>query len=259
MCGRWLLLISFAAVVMAQLPPGAVVIERTTIPRTVRANRELVLWMVRPERHNRGPYSAGNPYACPERTLGSYYSGPTRISLLDTAAKRVLNTLKIHLDDEDTFDIPYRILPDYSDYLVPGAPKGVEGKPVLLRLRDLNGDGQELETAFFVAQACMGLPTTAIGYSMKQDRVIQYEADLRVAERKMVMYVGYRRVGSTRTTTSAWIDYLFAYPPKAPGRWEYQIEYRGRAGLLNEYKIRYDRRRERFRGTLMLTGPPPEP
>src|ERR1700730_4654679 len=68
------------------LPPDAFVIERTTIPRGIRPGRELVLWMLTPERHDRGELSE-NPYTCPEWTLGSYYSGPTRISLVDTGTK----------------------------------------------------------------------------------------------------------------------------------------------------------------------------
>jgi hypothetical protein len=167
--------------------------------------------------------------------------------------------VKIHWETEDTFNVPYRILPDSGGYPVPGVPAGVEGKPALLQLRDLNGDGLKLETAFFVAQSCMGLPTTAIGYSVKQDRVIQYEADLRVTEREVIKGVGYRLVGSARTKTATWIDYLFSQGPKATGRWTYQIDYTGRMGSLLEYDLSYVRARERFRGTLIVTGPPPEP
>jgi hypothetical protein len=244
---------------MAQLPPEAVVIERTSIPSAVRANRELVLWMVRPERNDRGAFSAHNVYTCPEYSRGSYYSGPTRISLLDTAAPRVLNSVKIHLEDKDTFDIPYRMLSGYSAYPVPDTPKGVEGKPALLQLRDLNGDGLKLETAFFVALGCIGLPTTAIGYSVKQDRVIQYTAHLQVRERKALPSGGYEWVGPARSTTSTWIDFLFHYKANASGRWSYQSDYRGRAGTLDEYDISYDPARERFWGTLIVTSPPREP
>ena len=36
------------------LPRGAVVIERAAVPRSVRPDRELLLWMVSPEKHDRG-------------------------------------------------------------------------------------------------------------------------------------------------------------------------------------------------------------
>ena len=160
---------------MGQLPPGAVVIERAP----VRADRELVLWMVKPERFDRGPNTNDNPYTCPERTRGHHYIGPTRVSLVEPATKRVLNTVLIHPYEEDSFDVPYRIVPDYY-YRVPGAKPGEEGTPKLLDLRDFNGDGLPLEAAFYEAQACMGLLTTLVGYSPKQDRVVQYAVELRV-------------------------------------------------------------------------------
>jgi hypothetical protein len=68
-------------------PPDAFVVERAPIPSSIHANREMVLWMLSPQKHDRGPFSESNPYMCPEYTLGSYYSGPTRISLIDTSTK----------------------------------------------------------------------------------------------------------------------------------------------------------------------------
>ena len=56
--------------------------------------------------------------------------------------------------------------------------RAAKGKPVLLKLRDLNGDGIATETAFFEAESCMGLPTTLIGFSVAQDKVIQYPAEI---------------------------------------------------------------------------------
>jgi len=188
-----------------RLPPRAVVIERSTIPQEIHRDRELVLWMLSPQRHDRGEFSGTNSYTCPEMTLGSYYAGPTRISLMDTSADRVVNTLILrHADgSEDSFDVPYRILADYY-YLVPGNKDGAEGKPALLALRDLNGDGLPLETAFFEAEACMGLPTTLIGYSPTRDRVIQYEVELKITEQKTVEGRGIVNTGSPVTETSTW-------------------------------------------------------
>lgn len=47
-----------------------------------------------------------------------------------------------------------------------------------------------------------------------------------------------------------WADYLFGEKPKGSGYWKYEIDYRGRGGLLDKYEIRYDRRAERFEGTV---------
>jgi len=41
--------------------------------------------------------------------------------------------------------------------------------------------------------------------------------------------------------------------PTAPGRWEYEIDYRGRAGTLDRYKVHYNSAAERFEGTVTYT------
>lgn len=241
------------------LPPGAVVIERAAIPSTIHKNRELVLWMLSPQRHDRGEFSQSNSYSCPEMTVGSYYSGPTRVSLKDTNSKRLINTVTIRSSygDEDSFDIPYRILADYQ-YIVPGHEHGSEGTPALLALRDLNGDGLPLETAFYQAEACMGLQTTLVGYSPKHDRVIQYEVELKVTEQKIVEGRGIANIENPTTETITWVDYLFATLPTRPGRWSYQIDYRGRGGPLDSYDVYYDSSREKFVGTRASLPPPPD-
>jgi hypothetical protein len=237
------------------IPDNAVVIERAPVPATVHPNRELLLWMISPVRHDRGALEE-NPYTCPEQTLGSYYSGPARLSLLDARSGRVINTIKLMSsisDDVDEFNIPYRILSGLY-YLVPGVPKGSEGKPALLKLRDLNGDGIAAETAFFEAEACMGLPTTLIGYSVAKDRVIQYRAEIEVTEFEQNINgdrLGQRRrSGKPKVEDQVWIDYLFSEKPVRPGHWKYKIDYSGRGGCDDSYDLRYNRARETFVGTL---------
>jgi hypothetical protein len=212
--------------------------------------------MISPQKHDRGPLSDHNSSTCPELTLGSYHVGPTRLSLIDTETRAVINTIKIISvlsDGKDYFYIPYRIRSgDY--YLVPGRPKGTEGKPALLALRDLKGNGLALEVAFFEAEACMGLPTTLVGYSLRQDKVIQYRAEMKVTYLKGEG----EHTDGPKAVTESWIDYLFAETPIAAGHWKYEIYYRGRAGTLDSYDIRYDQSREMFVGTLsrLCPGPP---
>jgi hypothetical protein len=241
-------------------PPGGVVIERAAIPPTIHKDRELVLWMLSPQKHDRGEFSKSNPYMCPEMTLGSYYSGPTRVSLVDTNSKKLINTTSIRpsLGTDDSFDIPYRILADYQ-YAVPGHKHGSEGKPALLGLRDLNGDGLPLESAFYEAEACMGLQTTLVGYSPKQDRVIQYEVELKLTQQEIVKGRGIVNMEKPTTIAIKWVDYLFATSPKRPGRWSYQIDYRGRLGTLDSYDVHYDPSREKFFGTRVSLPLPPNP
>jgi hypothetical protein len=227
------------------LPPGGQVIEIQPIQSSQHPHRALLLWIQSPLKVPRD--TPGDPYTCPEYTRGSYYQGPTRVSLVDAQTKKIINTLKIlnPVEDQDTFDIPYRIESGLY-YHVAGVPKGKEGTPTIMWLKDCNGDGHAWEFALFDAIACMGLPTTLIGYSESQDRVIQYSVDLTVASGNQE---------STRTT--CWVDYLFSKRPEKPGFWKYAIDYRGRDGTLDTYEVRYLPQAEKFAGRLTSTGDGP--
>jgi hypothetical protein len=220
------------------LPPGGQVIEVQPIQSTKHPQRALLLWMQSPLKVPRD--TPDDPYTCPEYTRGSHYQGPTRVSLVDPQTKKIINTLKIQdpLEGQDTFDIPYRIESGLY-YHVAGVPQGKEGKPTIMWLKDYNGDGHAGEFALFDAIACMGLPTTLIGYSEAQDRVIQYPVALTVIK------------GNQKSTRSRfWVDYLFSQRPEKPGVWKYAIDYRGRAGPLNTYEVRYRPEEEKFYGQL---------
>jgi hypothetical protein len=221
-----------------KLPAGALIIET----QPVKENRALILWMLNPRRIPRDV--ADEPYTCPEETRGSYYNGATRVSLVDTQTRRIINTIEIrqeYNEGADEFDVPYKIHSG-SYYHVEGVPTGAEGKPTIMRLRDYNGDGKALEFALFDALACMGLQTALIGYSERQDKVIQHLTRLVVEEK------GKRSVAMRR-----WVDYLFSGKPKGAGYWKYEIDYSGRGGLLAKYEIRYNRRVERFEGKVVYT------
>ena len=227
------------------LPAGAQVVEERALELKDGKKRSLVLWMVRPKKYPRGNEEI---YTCPEETRGSFYRGPARVSLVDTAAGRVVNTLKVvqeYSHGEDEFDLPYRIHAG-SHYHVPGVAEGREGRPAILHLRDFNGDGRAFEFALFDALACMGLETALFGYSERRDRVIQYPVSLETAG-----------AGGRETVVLNWVDYLFGKEPTAPGRWKYDVDYRGRGGSLDSYEVRYNSRDERFEGTVThTTGQP---
>jgi hypothetical protein len=220
-----------------ELAGGAQIIET----QPVTPNRSLVLWMVRPAEHPRD--TPGEPYTCPEYTRGNYYSGATRVSLVDSQTHKVINTLKIMQEEADEFDVPYNIRSDYY-YHVEGVPKGTEGKPTIIWLRDYNGDGKAWEFALFDAQACMGLSTALIGYSERQDKVVQYQTHLVLTDSK----------GKRSATTELWTDYLFSKKSTGPGSWKYEIDYRGRGGSLDKYEVHFDKQAERFEGKRVQTG-----
>lgn len=211
-------------------PKSAVILEKAQ----VTANREMILWMESPTKH---PRSADDDiYTCPDQSRGHYYSGVTKVSLIDIKTKKIINTLEITSDGIEsgfnTLDLPYLIQKGY--YSVPRIDKNKEGKPILMNLKDYNADGKAFEFALFDAIACMGLETTLIGYSAKQDKVIQYQTELKTSE---------------GTSKEFWVDYLFGQKANKQGVWKYEIDYRGRAGALEKYEIRYDKKREIFYGT----------
>lgn len=208
------------------IPTTAVILEKASVTPT----RQLVLWMPNPQKN---PRDTEEVYTCPEETRGHYYSGKANVSLIDLKSNRTINEIEIDTNGENSLDLPYLIHRGY--YSVPKVDKNKEGKPILMNLKDYNADGKPFEFALFNALACMGLETTLIGYSAKQDKVIQYPIELKTHD---------------KTSTSFWADYLFGHKPNKKGVWAYQIDYRGRAGSLDKYEFRYDKKNEKFVGKL---------
>ena len=237
--------ISFNMIVCGQapirnLPKGAVVIETASLASSAEhPHRMLVLWMQNPKKNPSG-YSADDMYTCPDSTRGSYYSGATRVSLVNTATRAIINTIRIGDQGEDSFDLPYAIRKGNYYRVLAHVARTVEAKPNIIWLKDYNGDGRALEFALFEAEACMGLQTTLIGYSERQDRVINYPIVLDVTEE-----------GKPKKQVSTWADYLFHQKPRQSGYWKYEIDYRGRAGTLDKWEVRYNAAKEQFEGTLV--------
>jgi hypothetical protein len=238
------------------LPSGAVIIGEQPLRSENPPDRALILWMVNPAKNPSDAQADPEaPYTCPDETRGSCYSGPTRVSLLNTTTRTVINTVEIkdgHFEGvdgleskADSFAIPYAIRKGYYYHVEDDgdAPEGAEMKARVMWLKDYNGDGKALEFALFDAANCMGLLTTLIGYSEWQDRVIQYQ-----------VYLEVEGDGGHRTELLSWCDYLFSEKPMSPGRWKYEIDYRGRGGSLDKYEIRYDAQHEMFVGTLVWTA-----
>ncbi len=234
---------SLAQTNISGIPKSAVVVETRKLTVAGRPDRMLVLWMLNPKK-NPTNYAPDEMYSCPEQSRGSHYSGPTRVALVDTSSMTVINTVKINnegAEGGDSFDVPYAIRRGYYYQVSPAVRRGVEARPTIMTLKDYNGDGKALEFALFDAVACMGLQTTLIGYSAKQDRVIQYPVKLDVVE------------GTKHSERiSPWADYLFNQKPQRTGYWKYEIDYRGRGGSLDKWEVRYNAAREQFEGTLTM-------
>src|SRR6266849_7706903 len=72
------------------LPTDALIVET----QPIKSDRILILWILRPTKHPR-ELEPDEPYTCPEETRGSYYTGRTRVSLVDTKSRRIINTVMI--------------------------------------------------------------------------------------------------------------------------------------------------------------------
>jgi len=221
-------------------PQGAVIIEQRSLPSV--ANRALVLWMMNPQRGD--PIPNDMPYTCSDQTRGDVYSGPTRVSLVNPQEGRIINTIEIHdpqSPDKDSFDLPYAIRPNFY-YRVDAKDGTTAGKPTILNYRDLTGEGSATQFVLYDEPFCMGLQTALVGYSQRQDRVIQYTVE-----------VDFRSPQKSWHLESLWIDYAFSEEPAGPGHFQFQADYRARGGALEKFDIAYDRASERFRGTCTVS------
>ena len=216
------------------LPQGAVVIETARVPSLLHQNRLLVLWM-RDSHEDGREIERDEPYTCPDRTRGSrYISGEAAVSLVDISRQRIINTVHLDPPDDPYLDVPLRIRRGL--YWTPAT--GIEGKPVILRLRDLNGDGLDFEFPLYQEDSCSLIWGTLVGYSESHDQAVWYEVHLKVIEGAHVHY-----------TLLHWIESLYQGGAKGSGRWSYTRAYPEEHPSQYVFDIRSDTELERFEGT----------
>jgi hypothetical protein len=231
------------------LPNQAVLVEEQPLPAWAHADRALLLW-VWPSQdkplkwHNAYgemgsiPEDDSDGYTCPEQSTGHshFYRTRTRISLVDTQAHRVLNTLPIESAFAE-FDIPFLIRGGYF-YEAPGVPPGHAGKPHILDLKDLNGDGKPLEFVLYLMESCTGPQTRLFGYSQRKDRVMGYQFHL-------------RDLTTGKVEVADWMLRFTFQKPISPMHWKY--DYYSNSGRYFAYDFRYIPANERFEGTKLQT------
>lgn len=224
------------------LPNDAKVIECASLAPAV-PDRAYVLWMLAPKRV---AHDKGDVYTCPDRSRGSYWSGPTRLSLLDTRNGVLLNTIPINdpMEETDRFDLPYFIPATQGfPYLVPEvAGKEKEGRPALLHLRDADGDGKPLEFYLASADNCMLMLYAVFGYDPGKDAAVHYPVLLTSAEK-----------GKKSQETTGWLNFWPLQAGMQKGRYAWDVDFRGRAGCLERYAVAYNGARQRFEGMLTLS------
>lgn len=225
-------------------------------------HRALILWMYIPRVH----VEQDEFYTCPEVTTGKgYFVGITKVSLLDTKEKRIINTVDVLNGDDwesnDTIhrqlciEVPFSILnPAVArelaglKYHATGGTDTTEGTAHILYLDDYNGDGKKLEFALYNQEGCLGCSSTLFGYSPNQDKVINYDIRLQVSD-----FNAHKGIPDTDTTyerLSKWIDHAFCFRFNAKGELNYSMDYRGRGGNWDRYQLKYNKEAECFSGIL---------
>src|SRR5579863_9218516 len=217
------------------LPSDAVVIESANLRAvTTGKDRLLVLWMRNPMKDVRAP-DAGY---CGDAVYGDNWVGPTRLSLIDSTNRKVLNTISILgpaflRDPDDSFRLPFKVGTYY--YHVPGVDPNQsdkEGKPTLLYLRDFTGDGVAAEFVLFEYGACGIAGTSVFGYQKQLDQVVQYSVEV--------------TSGKGKTEVVKWVDQIFGVPPIKPGQWDFSWSPGHGSDVMIHEQISFDRVRQRF-------------
>lgn len=227
---------------IAGLPSNARVIELRLLPATLRPHRALAIWAESPEDHPLGNRDANGrpitdadyPYTCPDMSRGWFWRGPTRMSLVDTRRRAIINTVKVVTrDGDDSFDVPYWIQSGYL-YAVPGVARGKEGKPSIFALRDISGDGIAAEFALYDMPACAGPNTYVYGYHPKRDRLLHYPFELILEDGQRETYPSLNRFNQQK--------------PIRPGRWDFRLVYN--SGAVCSYRLRFSAPAVKFVGTV---------
>jgi hypothetical protein len=208
------------------LPPDARIIEVANLTVSTRKPRALVLWMRNPNRvvRHEGIY-------CGDYVYGDYWKGPARLSLVDPAEPKLINTVEIHSDFEKEFAIPFLVPNGY--YHVPHPNAKQEGTPRILYLRDLTGERVIGQFALFQYPfSCGNVDTSVFGYSPATDEAMQYQVET--------------LEGKHRPDLSTWVPRIFATEPIHPGYWRFTWEAGHGDWFWNHEEVSFDQKRQLF-------------
>jgi hypothetical protein len=194
------------------LSPEAKIVESANVNTRNHLTRRLVLWMINPSREVRS-----EPGGCSDWIYGDHWYGPVRLSLVDLAARKILNTVEIHgmYEGRDEpgrpFPIPFRV--QDGVYTVPrpdtaGVHGDREGLPKILNLKDLTGEGTEGQFVLFEYEACGNYLTSAFGYDARSDRAVQYSVEVTTE--------------NVKPEVVTWIEEVFGAKPVRPGYWDFR-------------------------------------
>jgi peptidyl-prolyl cis-trans isomerase A (cyclophilin A) len=214
------------------LPADAKIIETETVKESAKP-RTLVLWMLQPERHSSGVDN------CPSRIEGDYWEGPTKLSLINEATSTIINTVEIVKGQDDgTFRIPFSV-PD-GLYRVPQPDSDGKGKPKVLSLVDLIGEGIKAQFPLFLYEAC-GIVSTAVwGYDSSSDRAVSYAVEIH---------------SGAETHVRLWTTEVFAMKPVRPRYWHFTWSPGHGADFSFQEEVSFDPSKKAFIQTEIRSAP----
>jgi hypothetical protein len=189
------------------LPSDARIIETANVPVRTAKTRVLVLWMTAPRRVMAAWDSAA------DFLYGDHWFGPTFLSLIDPSTARLINTVTIRAnrdspDDQGGFAIPFFTLNSF--YYVPHPDKDRKGKPLLLRLQDLTGEGVAAQFVLFDNVASGIAAGSVFGYSSRSDTAVQYAIE--------------RTENRFHPVVEFWAEQVFDQKPLRAGYWRFTWE-----------------------------------
>ena len=151
---------------------------------------------------------------------GDYWTGPARLSLVDSAGSQLLHTIEIHrqpdgtVGPEDVFSIPAFVQPSY--YIVPNPNAEGKGTPKIL----------------YEYEACGITQTSVLGYSPATNQAVQYQVET--------------TEGKHKPTLGAWVSQNFNTEPIRPGYWRFTWEAGHGDWFWNHEEVSFDRKRQLF-------------
>jgi hypothetical protein len=175
-------------------------------------------------------------FSCSDGVYGDHWYGPTRLSLIDLARMRIMNTISIRglyegTDDiEHGFPLPFHVSNDF--YKVPRLNNRKEGAPTILNLRDLTGEGIMGQFVLFEYEVCGTALTTVVGYNRSVDAAVQYRVEI-------------SEIGE-KTKVVSWVPHLFGEKPDRPGHWDFTWEPGHGADSWIHEQVSFDSARQTF-------------
>jgi hypothetical protein len=225
------------------------IIDITTFS-TPNGKRTILAWM----QDMRYYISPDNLYTCPEATMGKgYFNGRLHFSLVNTANRKLINTISIaqenmyarddsvYQQSDEFLDYPFAIgnpnkrsaLGDLV-YFATGGTDSTDGAADVLHLIDFNNSGKKHQFGLFIQIGCASKFCTLIGYSDQDDELKWYKWHM------TVKWTDENGKDATDTATRHWVDRAVEIGFGKKQTLSFAMDYRARGGAFSRYHFNYN-------------------